>query len=127
MASNLPPIWNASDTEPLPPTRSSPLQVARYGATFLGVSVVSGVLLAGMALPAAGALGLTAKSTAEGFEDIPDDFKTPPLAQSTQIFDAKGGLIAKLYERDRTVLTADQMSPYMRQAQVDIEDARFYE
>ncbi|WP_329488534.1 transglycosylase domain-containing protein [Kitasatospora sp. NBC_01246] len=94
---------------------------------FLGVSVLSGVLLAGMALPAVGALGLTAKSTAESFDDIPDDFKTPPLTQATQIFDAKGGLIAKVYERDRTVLTADQMSPYMRQAQVDIEDARFYE
>ncbi|MEV0538021.1 transglycosylase domain-containing protein [Kitasatospora sp. NPDC050463] len=91
------------------------------------MSVVSGVLLAGLALPAAGALGLTAKSTAEGFEDIPDDFRTPPLTQSTQIFDAKGGLIAKVYERDRTVLTADQMSPLTRQAQVDIEDARFYE
>ncbi|MFF2045893.1 transglycosylase domain-containing protein [Kitasatospora sp. NPDC058170] len=91
------------------------------------MSVVSGALLAGMALPAAGALGLTAKSTAEGFDDIPDDFRTPPLTQATQIFDAKGGLIAKVYERDRTVLTADQMSPLMRQAQVDIEDARFYE
>ncbi|MGW3039839.1 transglycosylase domain-containing protein [Kitasatospora sp. NPDC001159] len=91
------------------------------------MSVVSGVLLAGLALPVAGGIGLTAKSAAEGFEDIPDDFKTPPLTQATQIFDAKGGLIAKVYERDRTVLTADQMSPFMRQAQVDIEDARFYE
>ncbi|MET9397767.1 transglycosylase domain-containing protein [Kitasatospora sp. NPDC002965] len=89
--------------------------------------MLSGVLLAGMALPAVGALGLTAKNTAEGFSNIPDDFKTPPLSQATQIFDAKGGLIAKVYERDRTVLAADQMSPYMRQAQVDIEDARFYE
>ncbi|MEU4299794.1 transglycosylase domain-containing protein [Kitasatospora aureofaciens] len=91
------------------------------------MSVVSGVLLAGLALPVAGGIGLTAKSTAEGFDDIPDDFKTPPLTQATQIFDAKGGLIAKVYERDRTVLPPDQMSPYMRQAQVDIEDARFYE
>ncbi|MFG3053521.1 transglycosylase domain-containing protein [Kitasatospora sp. NPDC048239] len=91
------------------------------------MSVVSGALLAGMALPAAGALGLTAKNTAEGFDDIPDDFRTPPLTQATQIFDARGGLIAKVYERDRTVVTADQMSPLMRQAQVDIEDARFYE
>ncbi|AUY54351.1 penicillin-binding protein, partial [Streptomyces sp. CB01881] len=49
------------------------------------------------------------------------------MTQATQIFDAKGGLIAKVYERDRTVLAADQMSPFMRQAQVDIEDARFYE
>ncbi|MFE5580479.1 transglycosylase domain-containing protein [Kitasatospora sp. NPDC056531] len=91
------------------------------------MSVLSGVLLAGLVLPVAGGIGLTAKSTAEGFDDIPDDFKTPPLTQATQIFDAKGGLIAKVYERDRTVLTADQMSPFMRQAQVDIEDARFYE
>ncbi|MFD7450210.1 transglycosylase domain-containing protein [Kitasatospora sp. NPDC059827] len=97
------------------------------GVKFLGVSVLSGVLLAGLALPAVGAMGLTAKDTAESFQNIPDDFKTPPLTQATQIFDAKGGLIAKVYERDRTVLTADQMSPFMRHAQVDIEDARFYE
>ncbi|WP_244178693.1 transglycosylase domain-containing protein [Streptomyces rubellomurinus] len=91
------------------------------------MSVVSGALLAGLVLPVAGGIGLVAKDTAEGFDDIPDDFKTPPLAQATQIFDAKGGLIAKVYERDRTVITADQMSPLMRHAQVDIEDARFYE
>ncbi|MFJ9950739.1 transglycosylase domain-containing protein [Kitasatospora sp. NPDC091207] len=127
MESNIPPIWNSSDSAAAAPTRGSALRLARHSATFLGVSVVSGALLAGVALPAVGAFGLTAKSTAEGFDDIPDDFKTPPLTQATQIFDAKGGLIAKVYERDRTVLTADQMSPLMRQAQVDIEDARFYE
>ncbi|MFJ6623260.1 transglycosylase domain-containing protein [Kitasatospora sp. NPDC091335] len=88
---------------------------------------MSGVLMAGLALPAAGAIGLTAKGTAEGFDDVPDDFRTPPLTQATQIFDARGGLIAKVYERDRTVIPADQMSPFMRYAQVDIEDARFYE
>ncbi|WP_078891571.1 transglycosylase domain-containing protein [Streptomyces sp. NRRL S-350] len=108
-------------------TGGSPLEHVGNGVKFLGVSVLSGVLLAGLALPAVGAIGLTAKDTAESFENIPDDFKTPPLTQATQIFDAKGGLIAKVYERDRTVLTADQMSPFMRQAQVDIEDARFYE
>ncbi|MFF7588758.1 transglycosylase domain-containing protein [Kitasatospora purpeofusca] len=127
MESNTPPIWNSPEDETPQPTRSAPLRLVRHGATFLGVSVVSGALLAGMALPAVGALGLSAKNTAEGFDDIPDDFRTPPLTQATQIFDAKGGLIAKVYERDRTVLTAEQMSPLMRQAQVDIEDARFYE
>ncbi|MFF2541082.1 transglycosylase domain-containing protein [Kitasatospora sp. NPDC058063] len=127
MDSNHPPIWSsAEDATPKPP-RKAPLRLARFGATFLGVSVVSGVLLAGLALPVAGGIGLAAKNTAEGFEDVPTDFKTPPLTQATQIFDAKGGLIAKVYERDRTVITAEQMSPFMRQAQVDIEDARFYE
>ncbi|MEV7185883.1 transglycosylase domain-containing protein [Kitasatospora sp. NPDC093102] len=127
MASNLPPIRSSSDDVDPRPSRNAPLRLARLGATFLGVSVVSGVLLAGLALPVAGGIGLTAKGTAEGFEDVPSDFKTPPLTQATQIFDAKGGLIAKVYERDRTVITADQMSPFMRHAQVDIEDARFYE
>ncbi|GHF50466.1 carboxypeptidase [Kitasatospora xanthocidica] len=94
---------------------------------FLSASVVSGVLLAGISLPLVGGVGLTAKGTAEGFDDIPDDFKTPPLTQATLIFDAKGGQIAKVYARDRTILTAEQMSPLMRHAQVDIEDARFYE
>ncbi|MGV9264774.1 transglycosylase domain-containing protein [Kitasatospora sp. NPDC003701] len=107
--------------------REDPLALAGHAVKFLGYSTLAGVLLAGVALPAAGALGLTAKSTADSFDSIPDDFKTPPLSQASQIFDAKGGLIAKVYERDRTVIAADQMSPLIRQAQVDIEDARFYE
>ncbi|MFI6157757.1 transglycosylase domain-containing protein [Kitasatospora sp. NPDC051170] len=94
---------------------------------FLSASVVSGVLLAGLTLPLVGGVGLTAQRTAESFEDIPVDFKTPPLTQATLIFDAKGGQIAKVFARDRTILTAEQMSPLMRHAQVDIEDARFYE
>ncbi|MFJ6619822.1 transglycosylase domain-containing protein [Kitasatospora sp. NPDC091335] len=110
-----------------PRRRATPLGFLGHAATFLGASVLGGVLLAGVVLPAAGAVGLGAKNGAEGFESIPDDFKTPPLTQATQIFDAKGGLIAKVYERDRTVIPADQMSPLIRTAQVDIEDARFYE
>ncbi|BAJ29447.1 MULTISPECIES: transglycosylase domain-containing protein [Kitasatospora] len=100
---------------------------AGHGVKFLGGSVLAGVLVAGMALPAVGAFGLTAKDTAESFDNIPDDFKQPTLSQASMIYDAKGGLIAKVYDRDRTILTADQMAPVIRQAQVDIEDARFYE
>ncbi|WP_395297824.1 transglycosylase domain-containing protein [Kitasatospora hibisci] len=110
-----------------PRRRETPLGLLGHGVKFLGYSTLAGVLLAGVALPAAGALGLTAKSTADSFDGIPDDFKTPPLNQASQIYDANGGLIAKVYERDRTVIPADQMSPLIRTAQVDIEDARFYE
>ncbi|MEU3574339.1 transglycosylase domain-containing protein, partial [Kitasatospora sp. NPDC036755] len=112
---------------PRPRRRETPFGMLRHAATFLGASVLGGVLLAGVILPAAGAVGLGAKNGAEGFQNIPDDFRTPPLSQATQIFDANGGLIAKVYERDRTVIPADQMSPLIRTAQVDIEDARFYE
>ncbi|MFJ9696180.1 transglycosylase domain-containing protein [Kitasatospora sp. NPDC101183] len=132
MESHQLPISNPADDEspddesPRRP-RTGPLRLARFGLVFLSTSVVSGVLLAGMSLPLIGGVGLTAKRTAESFDDISGDFKTPPLTQATQIFDAKGGQIAKVYARDRTILTADQMSPLMRHAQVDIEDARFYE
>ncbi|MFI2263040.1 transglycosylase domain-containing protein [Streptomyces tubercidicus] len=103
------------------------LSKTQQAAKFLGVSVLAGAVLAGLALPAAGALGLTAKGSVEGFDDIPANLKTPPLSQRTRILDAKGGEIAKIYSRDRTVVDLKDMSPYIRQAIVAIEDARFYE
>ncbi|MEV4439670.1 transglycosylase domain-containing protein [Streptomyces sp. NPDC049577] len=101
--------------------------VTRQAAKFLGVSVLSGVVLAGLALPGIGAVGLAAKSAGEGFDEIPTNLKTPPLSQRTTILDAEGGEIAKVYSRDRTVVPLNDISPYMRKAIVDIEDARFYQ
>lgn len=103
------------------------LSKTQQAAKFLGVSVLAGAVLAGLALPAAGALGLTAKGSVEGFDDIPTNLKTPPLSQRTRILDAKGGEIAKVYSRDRTVVGLKDMSPYIQKAIVAIEDARFYE
>ncbi|MCC3770866.1 penicillin-binding protein [Streptomyces sp. UNOC14_S4] len=99
----------------------------RQAAKFLGVSVLSGAVLAGLALPAVGAFGLAAKGSTEGFDEIPASFKTPRLSQRTIILDAQGGEIAKVYSRDRTVVPLNEISPYMQKALVDIEDARFYE
>ncbi|WP_282696121.1 transglycosylase domain-containing protein [Streptomyces sp. CC208A] len=99
----------------------------QQAAKFLGVSVLSGAVLAGIALPAAGALGLAAKGTVEGFDEIPSNLKTPPLSQRTTILDSEGGLIATVYSRDRKVVPLEKISPYMQKAIVAIEDARFYE
>ncbi|MCB5910928.1 transglycosylase domain-containing protein [Streptomyces pinistramenti] len=103
------------------------LTKAQQAAKFLGVSVLAGAVLAGIALPAAGALGLAAKGSVEGFDDIPSDLKAPPLSQRTVIQDANGGEIAKVYSRDRTVVDLKDMSPYIQKAIVAIEDARFYQ
>ncbi|MFJ4904069.1 transglycosylase domain-containing protein [Streptomyces sp. NPDC093249] len=99
----------------------------QQAAKFLGVSVLSGAVLAGIALPAAGVFGLAAKGTVEGFDEIPSNLKTPPLSQRTKILDSEGGLIATVYSRDRTVVPLDRISPYMQKAIVAIEDGRFYE
>lgn len=101
---------------------SRPQQIAK----FVGVSVLAGTVMAGLALPAVGTLGLATKGTVEGFDELPANMKRPPLSQRTTILDNEGGEIAKVYSRDRTVVNLDDMSPYVRKAIVDIEDARFY-
>ncbi|MFI9774082.1 transglycosylase domain-containing protein [Streptomyces sp. NPDC051956] len=103
------------------------LSPTQQAAKFLGVSVLAGAVLAGIALPAAGALGLAAKGSVEGFDEIPANLKQPPLSQRTTILDNKGGAIATVYSRDRTVVPLKDISPYMQKALVAIEDSRFYE
>ncbi|MET7360489.1 transglycosylase domain-containing protein [Streptomyces sp. NPDC005562] len=103
------------------------LSPTQQAAKFLGVSVLAGAVLAGIALPAAGALGLAAKGSVEGFDEIPANLKQPPLSQRTSILDNKGGQIATVYSRDRTVVPLKDISPYMQKAIVAIEDSRFYE
>ncbi|MHC3471503.1 transglycosylase domain-containing protein [Streptomyces sp. 7R007] len=103
------------------------LSPTQQAAKFLGVSVLSGAVLAGIALPAVGALGLAAKGSVESFDELPANLKTPPLSQRTTILDADGGQIATVYSRDRTVVGLKDISPYMQKAIVAIEDSRFYQ
>ncbi|MGW5677537.1 transglycosylase domain-containing protein [Streptomyces sp. NPDC003860] len=104
-----------------------PRSTTRQVATFLGVSMLSGAVLAGIALPAAGALGLAAKGSVQKFDEIPANLKTPPLSQRTTILDSDGGTIATVYSRDRTVVPLKDISPHMQKAIVAIEDSRYYE
>ncbi|MDX3801742.1 transglycosylase domain-containing protein [Streptomyces sp. AK04-3B] len=103
------------------------LSPTQQAAKFLGVSVLAGAVLAGIALPAFGALGLAAKGSVESFDELPANLKTPPLSQRTTILDSEGGQIATVYSRDRTVVDLKNVSPYMQKAIVAIEDSRFYE
>lgn len=103
------------------------LSPAQQAAKFLGVSVLAGAVTAGIALPAAGALGLAAKGSVQGFDEIPSHLKSPQLSQRTTILDGKGGEIATVYSRDRTVVDLKDISPYTQKAIVAIEDSRFYQ
>ncbi|MEU5394479.1 transglycosylase domain-containing protein [Streptomyces tibetensis] len=112
----------------MPKKRSgSGLSPTQQAAKFLGVSVLAGAVLAGIALPAVGALGLAAKGSVESFDELPVNMKTPPLSQRTTILDADGGQIATVYSRDRTVVPLKDISPYLQKAIVAIEDSRFYQ
>ncbi|GAA1590190.1 transglycosylase domain-containing protein [Kribbella hippodromi] len=94
---------------------------------FLGVSVLSGALAAGLAIPFAGLAGFTTQKTSETLQDLPQQFDEVPLKQKSQIFAADGTLIATLAEQNRVPVKLSQVAPIMQKAIVAIEDDRFYE
>jgi membrane peptidoglycan carboxypeptidase len=94
---------------------------------FLGVSVLSGALAAGLAIPFAGLAGFTTEQTSKTLQDLPQQFDEVPLKQKSQIFDSKGHLIATLAEQNRKPVKLKDVAPIMQKAIVAIEDDRFYE
>jgi membrane peptidoglycan carboxypeptidase len=94
---------------------------------FLGVSAICGVLVAGLLVPAAAVSGSTASGSIEFFDTLPAELQVDPPSQSTKILASDGSLIANLYAENRTRVSLDQMSPFIKDAVIAIEDSRFYE
>lgn len=97
------------------------------GLMFVVVSVISGVLIAGLFVPIAALAGVVAGATADAMENLPMEFHIPEQAERTSMYTLDGVKIADLYDDDRTYVTLDQISPNMITAQLAIEDKRFYE
>ncbi|TDW21745.1 transglycosylase domain-containing protein [Kribbella kalugense] len=100
---------------------------ARSLITFLGVSVLSGALAAGFAVPFAGFAGRGSAEVAETVQTLPKELVVDPVAVRSRILAADGSLIATLYEQNRVPVPLSSISPIMRKAIVAIEDSRFYE
>ena len=102
-------------------------EFARSAALFLGVSILAGVLAAGMIVPLAGLAGLGTRKTSESLEQLPQELRVLPLPVRSRILDANGKLIANLYEQNRVTVPLARVSPLMRKAIIAIEDDRFYQ
>ena len=100
--------------------------VSLLGA-FLATSVVLGLLAAGLVMPAVGATGATARAGVHVFDTLPSDFTLTPLSQQSRILASDGTLIATPYDENRVIVPLAQIAPVMRQAQIAIEDSRFYQ
>ncbi|WP_329483628.1 transglycosylase domain-containing protein [Kribbella sp. NBC_01484] len=94
---------------------------------FLGVSVLSGALAAGLAIPFAGLAGFTTQKTNETLKDLPQQFDEVPQKQKSTILAADGSVIATLAEQNRVPVKLSAVAPIMQKAIVAIEDDRFYE
>ncbi|MGL5928112.1 MAG: transglycosylase domain-containing protein [Dermatophilaceae bacterium] len=101
--------------------------VLRMLLGFVVLSTIAGLLMAGLAIPAVGAAGQAAQGGVEFFEDLPSDLASSPLAQQSRILDADGKVIANPYDENRIVVPLSKISKNMQNAQIAIEDSRFYE
>ena len=96
-------------------------------AAFLAVSMVSGVLVAGLFLPAVGAAGALTKDGLNLFNTMPDKLDDMPPSEGSTMYASDGKtVIARFYEENRVVTPLSRIAPVMRQAIVAIEDSRFY-
>ncbi|MET9271638.1 transglycosylase domain-containing protein [Kribbella sp. NPDC003557] len=91
------------------------------------MSVLSGALAAGLAVPFAGFAGRGSEQVAETVQSLPREFESDPLAVRSRILAADGTLVATLYEQNRVPVPLSEVSPIMRKAIVAIEDSRFYD
>ena len=103
--------------------RTSPLSRV---ATALLVSVLAGLLVAGLAFTFVGGPALAAKSTADDFLELPVGLTSDVPPTRTRILDAEGGLIATLFLENRVNVRLDQVPKHVRDAVIAIEDSRFY-
>jgi membrane peptidoglycan carboxypeptidase len=85
------------------------------------------VLVAAVALPVTGGVGLAARNTVRAFDDQPCDVEAGVPEQASTMYAADGSTIASFYSQNRTVVPSSKIPKVMRQAIVAIEDRRFYE
>lgn len=94
---------------------------------FLGVSVLCGLLLAGLAFPFASAAGAAAKVASDSVDELPADFEVIPPSQTSKVLLADGTEMARFYKQNRVIVPLDDISIHMQEAQIAVEDQTFYE
>ncbi|RCK70386.1 penicillin-binding protein [Desertihabitans brevis] len=97
------------------------------GVVFVVLSAVTGLLAAGLVVPAAALAGIGGRAAATGVELLPADLETPPQPERSRVLMADGSVLADFYDQDRVYVGLEDIAPVMQQAQVAIEDHRFYE
>ncbi len=107
--------------------RRHPAKTAYAFALFVVVSALSGLLIAALFIPVIGAANRGGEVAVEQLDNLPVSFDPPAQSQRSRILDANGKVVAYLWDENRVYKPLDEIAPAMRQAQVAIEDHRFYE
>jgi len=94
--------------------------------SFMVVSVLAGLLVAGLAIPAATIAGVAATTINATLTELPEDLLAAPQAERTTLLLSDGSVMTQLFDENRIIVGLTEIAPIMRQAQIAIEDDRFY-
>ena len=85
------------------------------------------MVVAGIAFPAALALGMLSSEASDSVNSVSTDLATGQLPQTSTITDSAGTPIAYLFDQNRDAVPSERIAPAMKAAIVAIEDRRFYQ
>ncbi|MFT0848334.1 transglycosylase domain-containing protein [Actinomycetaceae bacterium L2_0104] len=109
------------------PQGATARQIMTLVLALFAVTLLGGALLAGIAMPAVTAAGTAINAGTSVFEEVPDDLGFIEPSEQSVILASDGSTLAQFYAENRVVVSSDQISQYMKDAVVSIEDRRFYE
>lgn len=99
-----------------------------YAAVMFGVvSVLAGLLVAALVVPFAALAGTASTAAAKGVDGLPAELATPPQFERSRVLMGDGKLLATFFDENRVYVPMSKIAPAMQDAQLAIEDHRFYE
>jgi membrane peptidoglycan carboxypeptidase len=115
-----------------PPSRSTSravntAQLVSLFLAFLLVAGVGGVLSAGFMMPFVTAVGATTDASTRLFDELPTELGSEELSEQTVMNSADGTRLATFFLENRIVVPLSEISPYVGEAVIAVEDQRYYE
>ncbi|KQO07406.1 hypothetical protein ASF06_12330 [Agreia sp. Leaf244] len=115
----------------MPESSSRVLSAAKPWLKLLGASVIAGVLVTALAVPAVSLTSATVSRSVGLFEDLPSTLDIGALSQKSEIYstntDGSNTLLATVFDQNRQEVGWDEIAPAVKDAVVSTEDPRFYE
>jgi len=98
---------------------------------FILVSILGGLLVAGLLVPGATAVGAGGAAISDAMLASPEQMdltaEMSKQAQRSQLLNADGTVLANFYDENRVNEPLSKIATIMQQAQIAIEDTRFYQ
>lgn len=95
---------------------------------FIALSIIAGVLTAGILVPPTVGIGVAATSSINWFKGLPEDMSEGPLSQPSTLLASDGKTeLASFYSQNRKSVSLNDMSAHMQDAIISVEDRTFYE